>query len=239
MNLIGAPLDRVDGRAKVTGTARYAAETPLAGLVYAVMVTSTIPSGTIADIDVTDAERSPGVLRVLTHRNAPKADQHKKNGATDRNLPILQDAIVRYDRQPVAVVVADTFERATHAASLVRLRYAHLPAKLSIVRGEAFHPKHAHGNEPSVYERGDVDTAFRAAPLKIDNVYTTPVEHHNPMEPHATVATWAGDTLTVYDATQGVFATRSRLADAFGLPQSSIHVVCPFVGGGFGSKGST
>ena len=239
MNLVGAPQNRVDGRAKVTGTARYAAETPLAGLTYAVMVTSTIPSGTIAGIDTTEADRLPGVIAVLTHHNAPKVDQHKKNGMTDRNLPVLQDAIVRYDRQPVAVVVADTFERATDAASRVRVRYEKLPAKLSLLHGEGFHPKHAHGDEPSVYERGDVDGAFSGAAIKIDHVYTTPVEHHNPMEPHATVATWQGDTLTVYDATQGVFATRSRLADAFGLPQSSIRVVCPFVGGGFGSKGST
>jgi xanthine dehydrogenase YagR molybdenum-binding subunit len=239
MNLIGDPIDRVDGRQKVTGAARYSAEWPLAGLVHAVMVESTIANGTIARIDTGDAERAPGVLRVLTYENAPKADQHKRGGGTDRNLALLQDRLVRHDRQPVAVVVADTFERATDAASLVRVTYAALPAVLEIAKAPGYHPEHANRQEPSVYVRGDVDAAYAAAPVKIDNVYVTPNEHHNPMEPHATIAAWDGDTLTLYDATQGVFATRSRVADAFGIPKSKVRVICPFVGGGFGCKGST
>ena len=238
MNLVGAPIDRVDGRRKITGTARYAAETPLPGLTYAVMVESTIPAGTIAAVDAAAATRASGVIAVLTYENAPKVEQHKGAGMTDRNLPLLQDRIVRYDRQPVAVVVADTFERATDAASLVRIRYDTSVPALSLAHGSGYHPEHSHGDEPSVYERGNVDAAFAGADVKIDRTYTTPVEHHNPMEPHATVATWDGDVLTVYDATQGVFGTRSRLAVAFGIPPANVRVVCPFVGGGFGSKGS-
>jgi len=239
VKLVGDPLDRVDGRAKVTGRARYAAEMPLAGLVHAVMIESTVANGTILEIDTAAAQRQPGVLRVLTYENAPKAEQHKKNGMTERNLALLQDRLVRYDRQPVALVIADTFERATDAATLVRVRYDAAPPVLRIEHATGYHPTHSHGEEPSVYARGDVDGAFAAAPVKLDNVYSTPVEHHNPMEPHATIAQWDGDYLTVYDATQGVFSTRSRLADAFGLPQSNVRVICPFVGGGFGSKGST
>jgi xanthine dehydrogenase YagR molybdenum-binding subunit len=239
MKLVGDAVDRVDGRAKVMGTARYAAEMPIPGLLYAVMIESTIPSGTIADIDTTAAERLPGVVTVLTYKNAPKADQHKGNGMTDRNLTLLQDRLVRHDRQPIAVVVADTFERATDAAAHVHVRYDRLPAELNIERATGYHPQHAHGEDASVYVRGDVDTAYASAPVKIDRTYRTPVEHHNPMEPHATIATWtATDRLTVYDATQGVFATRSRLAAAFGLPAENVRVVCPFLGGGFGSKGS-
>jgi xanthine dehydrogenase YagR molybdenum-binding subunit len=238
MAAIGEPLWRVDGRAKVTGGARYSAEFHVPNLVHAVMVLSTIPSGTVAAIDTSEARSRPGVLTVLTHENAPRVQQHKSPAAqTDRNLAILQDAFVRYDRQPVAVVVADTFERATDAASLVKVRYTRDRAVTAIERGDAFTP-HNVQHDPAVIVRGMPEEALADAAIRVDKTYSTPVEHHNPMEPHATIAQWNGEMLTLHDATQGVFGTRKRMAEIFGLPISSVRVICPFVGGGFGSKGS-
>jgi xanthine dehydrogenase YagR molybdenum-binding subunit len=239
MEAIGEPLSRVDGRAKVTGGARYSAEFYVPNLVHAVMVLSTIPSGSIAAIDTSEARHQQGVLAVLTHENAPRVAQHTGagGGPTDRNLTILQDAFVRYDRQPVAVVVADTFERATDAAALVKIRYTRDRAVTAFRDADSYTPNNVH-QEPSVVVRGTPEAALAAAPVRIDYVYSTPVEHHNPMEPHASVAEWNGEMLTIHDATQGVFGTRKRLAQIFGLPLSSVRVICPFVGGGFGSKGS-
>ncbi len=239
MAVIGEPLSRVDGRAKVTGGARYTAEFAIPNLVHAVMVLSTVPSGSVAAIDTSEARRQPGVLTVLTHENAPRVKAHKDaaGGPTDRHLAILQDALVRHDRQPVAVVVADTFERATDAASLVEVRYSRERAVTAFEHADSYTPNNVH-QEPSVVVRGTPEAAFAAAAARIDRVYSTPVEHHNPMEPHATIAEWNGEMLTLHDTTQGVFGTRKRMAEIFGIPISSVRVICPFVGGGFGSKGS-
>ena len=239
MAAIGEPLSRVDGRAKVTGGARYTAEFGFPNLVHAVMVLSTVPSGSVAAIDTSEALRRPGILTVLTHENAPRVKAHKSaaSGPTDRHLAILQDAEVRHDRQPVAVVVADTFERATDAASLVRVRYTRDRAVTAFEHADAYTPNNVH-QEPGVVVRGTPEVALATAARRIDRVYSTPVEHHNPMEPHATIAEWNGEMLTLHDATQGVFGTRKRMAEIFGIPISSVRVICPFVGGGFGSKGS-
>ncbi len=238
MNAIGAPLDRADGRAKVTGTARYSAENAFADLAYAALVLSTIPAGRIKAIDTVAAKRAPGVLAIFTHENAPPAKQGKDpNEKVARHLAILQDDEVRYDRQPVALVVADTYERAIDAASRVRVSYGPTSAVTDFEHAETFVPPDA-GKGPEVDVRGEPEAALATAALRVDNVYTTPQEHHNPMEPHATVALWHGDSLTVYDATQGVFPTRKRLAYVFDIPVSQVRVICPFVGGGFGCKGS-
>lgn len=236
---IGRPLDRADGRAKVTGALRYSAEVPYPNLAHAVMVLSTIPSGRIHTIDASAALRQPGVLQVFTHENAPRVTGSK--GPKDDNariIAVLQDDHVRYDRQPVALVVADTLERATDAASLVRVRYGATDAFTRFEHADAFTPANVQ-HVAAVEDRGDPRGAFAAAPVRVDNVYTTPAEHHNPMEPHATVAAWDGDNLTLHDATQGVFATRKRVAEVFGIPLSHVRVICPFIGGGFGCKGST
>jgi xanthine dehydrogenase YagR molybdenum-binding subunit len=161
----------------------------------------------------------------------------KADGGLDRELVVLQDDRVRYDRQPVALVVADTFARAKYAASLVRVAYAEAPALTRFSQGERYVPDQIFG-QPSARTRGDADAALRAAPVRVDAVYTTPIEHHNPMEPHATVALWEGERLTVYDATQGVVPARKRLAGIFSLPLTDVHVIDAFTGGGFGSKGS-
>jgi xanthine dehydrogenase YagR molybdenum-binding subunit len=238
MSFVGQGITRTDGRAKVTGAAKYSAEIAVPHLVYAVMVTSTKPNGRLASIDAAAAAAAPGVLTVLTHTNAPRIAPQAKGGP-DRILPVLQDDLVRYDRQPIALVVADTFERATHAAALVRATYA--------VDGPArYHFKDAtetvvppkRGTDDLQGHRGDADAAFASAPITVDNVYTLPTEHHNPMEPHATVAVWAGDALTVYDATQGVSGVQKRLATSFGIPTQNVRVIAKYIGGGFGSKGT-
>ena len=237
MKLIGTPLDRIDGPAKVTGTARYSAEFVLPGLVHAVMVTSTVGKGRIASIDTRSALAEQGVITVLTHRNAPHAKQAKSGGGVDRYLPVLQDDLVRYDRQPVALVIAETFEAALDAASRVVVRYDSTAPVTRFANGETYTPKDIMGEPPDL-QRGDPDGALKAARFAVDEIYTTPVEHHNPLEPHATIADWNGTRLTLYDATQGIFATRKRVAEALEIPVDSIHVITEFLGGGFGCKGS-
>ncbi len=237
--MIGAPLARVDGRAKVTGAARYSYEEQPAHVAYAVIVTSTIAVGRIASIDGTEALSRRGVLAVLTHDNAPRVRQDAASPG-DRKLRLLQDDRVLYDRQPVALVVAESFEVATEAAARVRVTYAaETPATTMNAPGAVtYEPPEANQN-PADSARGSFDSAFAAAPVRIDQTYVTPTEFHNPMEPHATTAAWDGNRLTLYDASQGVFDRRKSIAAIFGLPESGVRVVTKFVGGGFGSKGGT
>ena len=234
---IGAPLDRVDGRLKVTGAAKYSAEWPMPGVAYGFLVLSTIANGRIRDINASRALREPGVFAVMTHRNAPRLNTDDEKAGNDKAPMVLQTDTIAYDRQPVAVVLADTFERAQHAASLVAVRYDAVRPQTTFAMGEPYKPKAVHGKDADT-QRGDPASAFAAAAIRVDNVYTTPQEHHNPMEPHATIARWDGDSLTVYDATQGVFGARTRLAGMFDLPPENVRVIAKFIGGGFGGKGS-
>jgi xanthine dehydrogenase YagR molybdenum-binding subunit len=235
---IGAPLDRVDGRLKVTGTAQYSAEIPMPGVAYGFMVLSTVASGRVAMIDDTRARQEPGVIAVMTSRNAPRIAASDPKGG-NKPLTVLQDDTISYDRQPVAVVIADTFERAQHAASLVDVRYANVQKPQTLfAHATPYKPNAVHGKDADTL-RGDAHAALAAATIRVDHTYTTPPEHHNPMEPHATTARWDGDTLTVYDASQGVFSAREKLATLFSLPPDNVRVIAKFIGGGFGSKGST
>jgi xanthine dehydrogenase YagR molybdenum-binding subunit len=235
--LVGAPVDRVDGRLKVTGAARYSAEVQVPNLAYGVLVLSSVANGRIAAVDDAAVRRMPGVIAVMTPFNAPRV---KASGA-DVGYPILrvlQDDLVYYDRQPVAVVVADTFERATDAAAALRVRYAAAAPRTRFADAPAYKPAAVHGKDADT-RKGDAESALASAAVKVDNVYTTPAEHHNPMEPHATIAQWDGDRLTLYDASQGVVGARRKLAAVFGLPVENVRVVSKFIGGGFGSKGSS
>ncbi len=234
---IGAPLDRVDGRLKVTGGAKYSAEWPMPGVAHGFMVLSTIANGRIRGIDTASALREPGVIAVMTSRNAPRVVTTDEAAGVDKAMMVLQDDTIAYDRQPVAVVLADTFERAQHAASLVAVHYEAARPQTTFAMGEPYKPKAVHGKDADT-RRGDAATAFGAAAIRVDNVYTTPPEHHNPMEPHATIARWDGDTLTVYDASQGVFGVRTRLAGMFAIPPENVRVIAKYIGGGFGGKGS-
>jgi len=235
----GAGIDRVEGRLKVTGKIPYAPETPVANVAHAVIVGSAVATGRIQSIDTRAAERAPGVLRVFTHKNAPRVPG--ASAAGERVLQLLQDDAVRYADQPIAVVVADTLENAQRAARLVNARYQAGTPNVDIRRelDRAYKPEKVRGGQADS-DRGDFDRGLAAAAARVDATYTTPSEHHNPMEPHGTIAVWQGsDKLTVYDSTQGIFGTRKRLAALFGLPPEAVRVICLYVGGGFGCKGTS
>ncbi len=245
---VGQPMDRIDGRAKVTGAAKYSAEFALPGLVYAVLKTSDIAKGKIAGIDVSAAAREPGVVAVLTHENIPKLAQtpnskegKKATGAPMSFMPLTGPEIF-YAGQPVAVVVADTFEHATHAASLLKVNYQIESAVASFhdPKSEKVDPAKIQDDKADGHtRRGGAAAAFAAAPIKLTATYNHATNHHNPMEPGSTIAQWeAADRLTVYDATQGVTRTQSTLSAMLGLPREQVRVVTQFLGGGFGCKGS-
>jgi xanthine dehydrogenase YagR molybdenum-binding subunit len=240
MSLIGQPVDRVDGLQKITGKAIYSGDFNLTGQVHAVLVLSTIPKGRIAHIDSSAAEHLPGVLHVMTHLNAPRLPQGGSAGVNPpagRVLSLLQNDEVHYDREPMALVVAESLDQAIAAAEQVRLRYEESAAKLDFASGlsDAHSPGKVNGEEADS-SRGS--PSFDDADAHLAETYTTPMEHHNPLEPHATVAQWVGDRLTVYDSTQYVSGAQTTLAKVLGLPKDSVRIICPYVGGGFGCKGS-
>ena len=243
---IGAAMDRVDGRLKVTGAARFSAEMPADGLVHAVLVQSTIPAGRIVRLDTARAQKAPGVLGILTHLNAPRLPEKGRAAVkppAGRVLTLLQDATILYNGQPIAVVIADTFEHARDAAGLVRARYDRRAATLDphAAMARARPPKQVGKPDPKRAPdstRGDVAAGLGSAEVTVDETYTTPIENHNPMEPHATIARWDGDQLTLYDATQYVVGDRDTVAKTLGIPPERVRVVSLFVGGGFGCKGS-
>ncbi len=242
--LIGQPLDRIDGRLKVTGRAPYAYEQKVPQAGYAALVVSTIAKGQIVSMNTRSAQQSPGVLLVLTDANAPKLPQLERQSHAPpggRVVQVLQDNVVRYANQPIGVVVADTLENAMEGARLVEVKYR---SEQPVVDLESrLHqtytpPKSGGGGDPSVSHRGDMQAGLSQAAARIEQVYSTPFEFHNPMEPHATIAVWdSPDHLTLYDATQGVFSDRKRVASLFGLKPDNVRVISPYLGGGFGSKG--
>ena len=240
--VIGYGLDRTDGVLKTTGGARYAAEFVLPRLCHAVMVLATVPRGRIVDLDASKAEHAPGVLLVLTHRNAQALPEHGRAAfkpPAGRAMSLLQDDVVHYNRQPIAVVVADTFEHAVAAAALVDATYATQPPMLDFARerGREYKPKEVMGKPPDA-SWGDPDGGERGAEVRVDATFTTPMQSHNPLEPHATIAHWEGDRLTLYDATQYVSGVRETVSKTLGIPADNVRVISPFVGGGFGCKGS-
>ena len=237
----GLPIDRRDGRLKVTGRAKYAAEFDIDNVGHAVLVQSTITSGRIAGFELSAAQAAPGVLAILTPRNAPRLAVSEA-GEHVVAFPLLQDDLVDYNGQHIGVVVADTLERAQHAAALVKVRYheGEPAVRIEDALAEAYPPEHfRNGARPPDSRRGDPEAAWDGAAIRLDLTYRTPVEHHNPMEPHATIALWDGDRLTVYSATQGIDASRHTLAALFAIKPDAVRVICPFVGGGFGCKGVT
>jgi len=228
---VGTPQSRVDGRLKVTGQAHYAADQPVEGVVYAVMVDSSVGRGRITGIDTSAATAQPGVLAVISHRNAPRlpyVDNPGSNNPPGSRLRVFQDDRVLFFGQPVAVAVATTLEAAQHAASLVEVTYDAEQPVTDVTSAPA--------NEFGNYARGDADTALGNAEVRLEMTYRPARNHHNPMEPHATIARWDGGNLTVWDKTQWVVGgTQTELAAVFGIPQQSVRVISPFVGGAFGS----
>ncbi len=239
--VIGQPIDRVDGRAKVMGAARYAADFPVENVAHVFLLLSTVASGSIHKMDTSGALRAPGVLAVITSANVPRLHEPNKNPDArpgEQKLP-LQSEDISYDGQIIGMIVAETFEQARDAAELVQPVYT--SAKHEVTIEEATDISDAKTQSPTQkmqMHRGDSQAAMQTGGLVVvDQTYETPVQHHNPMEPHATIAEWKGERLTIYTSTQSVVGCHELVADVLGLKEDQVQVISPFVGGGFGSKG--
>lgn len=229
---IGEAINRIDGLLKVTGAANYATDYAIQNVAYAVIVKSAIAAGRILEIDTREAEKSTGALAVITHKNAPKLN---RNGGI-RGGALLQDEKIEFYGQHIGVVVAETFEQARFAARLIKVSYEKADAKVDFDKHaqEAVKPK---AEDRADLARGDVETAFRNAEYKFEAVYDTPIEHHQPMEPHATIAVWEGEKLTLYNGSQVVNGAQNAAALTLQLKPENVRIVTPHIGGGFGSKG--
>ena len=241
---IGRQTPRIDGPFKVSGTAMYASDFNFPGLLYAVPVEATIANGKLQKLDTSEAEKMPGVRAIFHRANIGKIFrsvlQPPSSGIVDERRPPLADDVIRYYGQYIAVAVADTFEAAKAAADAVRATYTKDKPNVNL----DLEPE----NEPEVVqtthgplkrlqsERGDPDSAFASAQVKVDQTYVTPAETHNPIELQGTIAVWDGQMLTIYEESQGIFNLRSVLAQMFGLPKENVRVITKFVGSGFGSK---
>jgi xanthine dehydrogenase YagR molybdenum-binding subunit len=234
--LMGTALERVDAAEKVTGRATYAVEQPAEAALWGWLVQSTVARGRVR-IDATPALDHPGVIAVLDHTNAPKLED-TSNG----ELAVLQDDRIAFRGQIVAVVLAESSEAAREGARLVRVEQDAEDAEVELREDNAtYRPDKVNPAFETDTDQGDVDTALSAAEVVIEQTYRTAYEHNNPLEPHATVAQWhrddRGDSLTLYDSTQGVHSVATALAPIFGLEPDRVRVSAQYVGGGFGSKG--
>ncbi|MDQ1385739.1 MAG: xanthine dehydrogenase YagR molybdenum-binding subunit [Actinomycetota bacterium] len=232
---IGARLVRIEGPDKVRGAAPYAYEYPVDGVTYCCAVGSTVTRGRVRSTSADAIRQVPGVLEVLWHANAPRLAT-----ADGSELAVLQSDRVAYRRQIVAAVVAESFEIATEAARMLEIEYDDEPfaVELRADDPDLYRPDKVNPNFATDTETGDVDGALRSATYGVDHTYRTPAYHNNPMEPHASIAVWHGDELTVFDSNQGASPVRARLAELFGVPPGSVRVVAEHVGGGFGAKGT-
>ncbi len=240
MNAVGQPISRIDGRLKVTGGARYTADIPVEAIVHGAIVYSTIANGRTVSIDTAAAENAPGVLDVLTHKNMPRMNQQSWSHLRPQGqtyLP-LQDDRIHYAGQPLALVIAATLDQANYAGTLIKVAYEARPPvvfDLRTAKEDAVEPPQRMW--PLSSSVGDADKAIAGAAVKIQQTYTMSDRHHNPMEPHVTLAVWDGTgSLTLYDSTQMVVGTRKLVSLVLGIPEEKINVVCEFLGGGFGGK---
>ena len=240
--LIGAPVSRLDGPLKVRGEARFAAEFDMEGMVYASLAYSAVPQGRIAQLDTSEAEAAPGVVLVMTHKNAPRMKSaplfmSEPKAASGDNLAAMQDDRIHWNGQPIAVVLAETQEQADHARSFIHATYDAQPAATDFEKAKSL-PRQPgiFAGEPLKSEINDAERSLAAAMYKIDETYSTPRQNHNAIEPHAATLAWHGDELTVHDASQGVAHTAWSLAEIFGIAEGQVHVMSPFVGGAFGGK---
>jgi xanthine dehydrogenase YagR molybdenum-binding subunit len=236
---IGQPLTRRDGVLKVKGEARYAADNHPPGMLHAVLAVSGIARGRVTFLDVQAAKRHPGVVEVMTPANRPALaeDPDAKTNPFMFRLDLLQNDKVRYANQSIAVVIAETLEAATEGAALLSPQYEVLPARVGLDAGESFVPPAVGVGNPSEMKRGDVEAGLATAQRRIDVTYETSTQYHNAMEPHAIVAAWDGDILSIDTPSQGLAMAQGRIAGLFGISPEKIHIRSPFLGGGFGSKG--
>ena len=231
--LVGKPMDRVDGPLKVTGTARYAYEIREAGhAAYGFAVTASIGKGRISGFDTSSAERSPGVVKVLTWHDAPA----QGSGNHREACAVLTGPEVTHYGQPVALVIAETFEQARAAAYLVGVEYDKQQGQYELTANMGRAKKPEASQNPADTANGDFLSSFAASPVQLDVTYTTPLQSHAMMEPHATVARWDGDKLTVFTSNQMLNQAQKALAKTLKLPPENVRVVSRYIGGGFGSK---
>jgi xanthine dehydrogenase YagR molybdenum-binding subunit len=236
---MGQPLTRRDGLLKVTGAARFAADNHRPGMLYAVLVVSSIARGRVAALDVAAAKAHAGVVEVMTPANKPALaqDPDEKSNPFMFRLDLLKSDRVRYANQAIAVVIAETLEAATEGAALLSPRYEIEPARVGLDAAAGFVPPTVGVGNPSRVQHGDIAAGLAAASKRIEATYETAPQYHNPMEPHAIVAAWEGDTLSIDTPSQGLVMAVGRLAGIFGISPSKIHIRSPFLGGGFGCKG--
>ncbi|KAE9638753.1 aldehyde oxidoreductase molybdenum-binding subunit PaoC [Pseudomonas sp. PB106] len=231
LKVIGKPTDRVEGPLKTSGQAPYAYEQheAVANQAYGFMVGSAIAKGRINNIDLDDAKAAPGVLAIVTAANAGKLGKGKYNAA-----PLLAGPEIQHYHQAVALVVAETFEQARAAAQMVKVDYVTAEGKfdLASVRDQGVEPK----DELPDVKHGDFAKAFAAAPVQFDQTYTTPDQSHAMMEPHATLAAWKGDQLTLRTSNQMIAWSVGDIATTLGLPKEKVRLISPYIGGGFGGK---
>ena len=234
--IIGAGVPRIDGPLKTTGSARYASDYNFPGLAYAVPVRATIASGEIRSIDSSAAEAMPGVLLVMHHGNIIPLYRNASGGRNSESRPAFEDETVYYWGQYVAAVVAETFQQAQAAAAAVKVDYE--PDKFSVERSlsDSLPAEGEPGGPRVMSNRGDTESAFASARVQVDETYVTPVETHNPMEMHATVAVWDGKKYTLYESSQGVMNHQTVLSQVLGEPQENVEVISRFIGSGFGGK---
>jgi xanthine dehydrogenase YagR molybdenum-binding subunit len=236
---VGRSFTRREGVVKVTGAAKYAADQHPPGMLHAVLAVSSIARGRVASLDVAAAKAHPGIVEVITPANRPPLaqDPDERSDLFTFRLDLLQSDRVRYANQPIAIVIAETLEAATEGATLLSPRYEIEPAQVGLDAVESFVPASVGPGFPAQMHRGDVEAGLAAASRKIAETYETPAQYHNPMEPHAIVAAWDGDTLSIDTPSQGLAIAQGRLAGLFGISPDSIHIRSPFLGGGFGCKG--
>src|SRR5215475_13231441 len=227
----GQPLTRRDGILKVTGAARYAADNHPPGMLYAVLAVSSIARGRVVFLDVAAAKAHPGVVEVMTPANRPPlaGDPEAKTDPFMFRLDVLQNDRVRYAHQPIAVVIAETLEAATEGAVLLAPCYEVEPARMGLDAVESFVPPVVGPGFPTEVHYGDAEAGLTAAATQIAATYETPAQYHNPMEPHAIVAAWNGDELSIDMPSQGIVLTQGRIAGLFGIAPEKIHIRSPFL----------
>ncbi|MEV4537606.1 xanthine dehydrogenase family protein molybdopterin-binding subunit [Asanoa sp. NPDC049518] len=232
---VGHPLTRVEGLDKVTGRARYSGDVALPGLVHGWVVPATIPRGRVIGMDVAATLAMPGVLAVLHQHNAPRL-----TGIGEGTLELFQNDRVAHRGAPVALVIADTPERAREAAERTAVDYLPEPhdARFRADHPRLYQPEYVNPHHPAVTDKGDVEAALAGAAVVVDQEYRTPPQHNNPMEPHSSTAVWADGRLTVHGSTQHAYGMARTLTNLFGFAPGTVRVLCEHVGGGFGGKGT-
>ena len=236
---VGQPLTRREGVLKVTGSAHFAADNNPEGLLYAAICSSTIARGRVTHLDVAAAKAHPGVVDVMVPGHAPALafDPDDKDSPFTFRMDVLQNDRVRYANQSIAVVIAETLEAATEGAALLAPRYEVEPARIGLDGNDTFTPDAVGvGEPPDIDNGGDVEAGLAGSAKRLDATYETPAQYHNAMEPHAIVAQWDGDKLTVDTPSQALTMGQGRIAQLFGIDPANILIRSPFLGGGFGSK---